>query len=73
MDRTGIEAIFYVTRLVRDGVNIKTAQRLARHSDPKLTLSAYTHLTITDDAAALEALPEIEPAKDTRANGTDGP
>ncbi|MFM9996365.1 MAG: tyrosine-type recombinase/integrase [Phycisphaerales bacterium] len=43
----------YVTALVRSGVPVKAAQRLARHSDPRLTLNVYAHFTIADDRAAL--------------------
>ncbi len=43
----------FITTLVRAGVPVKSAQRLARHSDPRLTLNIYSHLTIADDRAAL--------------------
>ena len=49
----------YITTLAKAGVPIKTLQTLARHSDPKLTLGVYTHVTIHDTAAALDALPDL--------------
>lgn len=42
-----------VTALVRAGVSVKAAQRLARHSDSRLTLNTRTHLTLADERAAL--------------------
>ena len=33
------------------------AQTLARHSDIRLTLGVYTHVTLGDQTAAIEALP----------------
>ena len=33
------------------------AQKLARHSDPKLTSTTYTHLEVADHVAAIESLP----------------
>jgi integrase len=49
----------YITALAKAGVPIKTLQTLARHSDPKLTLNVYSHLTVFDTAAALNALPDL--------------
>ena len=50
----------YVTRVVRSGASAKVAQDLARHSTPALTLGVYTHMTVHDHMAALDALPAIE-------------
>ncbi|MFH1739272.1 MAG: site-specific integrase [bacterium] len=50
----------YVTRLVKAGVNTKTTQLLARHSDPRLTLGVYSHIEIIDQAAAIKKLPPLE-------------
>jgi len=50
----------YVTRVVRSGASAKVAQDLARHSTPALTLGVYTHMTVHDHSAALDALPPIE-------------
>jgi len=49
----------YITRLVRSGVNVKLAQSLARHSDPKLTLGVYTHVDLEDKATALGMVPAL--------------
>jgi site-specific recombinase XerC len=66
----------FITTLARAGVPIKTLQTLARHSDPKLTLNVYTHLTVHDTAAALDALPDLTgpaaPPEAMAATGTDG-
>ncbi len=65
----------YITALARAGVPIKTLQTLARHSDPKLTLNVYTHLTIHDTASALKGLPDFStpsPRPEVlKATGTD--
>ncbi|MBE7559524.1 site-specific integrase [bacterium] len=49
----------FVTRLVKAGVNLKTAQMLARHSDPKLTLGVYSHVNLAEQADALNALADL--------------
>jgi Phage integrase family len=49
----------YITALAKAGVPVKVLQTLARHSDPKLTLNVYSHLSIFDTAAALVALPDL--------------
>ncbi len=65
----------YITALAKSGVGIKTLQTLARHSDPKLTLNTYSHLTLHDTAAALDCLPDLTgpgPNLETlAATGTD--
>jgi len=48
----------FVTRLARSGASVKVVQTLARHSTPVLTLGLYSHLEISDGAAALAALPD---------------
>ena len=66
----------YVTMLARSGAPVKVVQTLARHSDPKLTLNTYTHLTVFDTAAALDALPNLSRSPSApeaaRMTGTDG-
>lgn len=47
----------YITGLARAGVSLMKAQRLARHSDPKLTAKHYTHLDIEDLAAEPGKIP----------------
>lgn len=48
----------YITALGKVGLPIKVHQTLARHSDPKLTLNVYSHLTAYDTARAVESLPD---------------
>jgi integrase len=43
----------FITSLSRAGVHPKTAQILARHSDIKLTMQTYTHLSLAEVAGAL--------------------
>jgi integrase len=65
----------YITALAKAGTPLKTLQTLARHSDPKLTLNVYSHLTLIDAASALDALPDLSPKspapKALRMTGTD--
>jgi integrase len=49
----------FITHLARAGVPLATTQRLARHSDPRLTACTYTHLGISDLGAAVERLPSL--------------
>lgn len=49
----------FITNLVRAGVELQTAQKLARHSTPMLTANVYTHLDLSDQAAALDKLPPV--------------
>ncbi len=58
---------------------MKVLQTLARHSDPKLTLNVYSHLTLFDTAPALDVLPDSSPGSKPAsepstlaATGTDG-
>jgi len=64
----------YITALVKSGATPKVAQELARHSDPQLTFNTYTHLSVPDKTAALEALPPMQtdlPEREAaRATGT---
>jgi integrase len=48
---------YFITSLERSGVSPKMAQTLARHSDIRLTLGVYTHVTLHDQAAVIKALP----------------
>ena len=69
-DNAGLYADFhsfrhmYITSLERAGVRPKMAQTLARHSDIRLTLGVYTHITLHDQTAAVGALPG-PPAEDS--------
>lgn len=49
----------FVTSLARAGVPPATAQRLARHSDMKLTMGTYTRLEVEDLLSAVEKLPDL--------------
>jgi len=53
----------YATMLAKAGLPLQQAQRLMRHSDPKLTASVYTHLGVLDGAAAVAKLPALPDAK----------
>lgn len=46
----------YVTRLVATGCDLKTAQTLARHSTPVLTMNNYAHIESDNLRAAVEAV-----------------
>ena len=67
----------YISALARAGVPIKVAQTLARHSDPKLTMNVYSHLTAFDlHGAIADALPDLTSEADEGfvvATGTRGP
>jgi integrase len=66
----------YVSALARAGVPIKVAQTLARHSDPKLTMNVYSHLTAFDlHGAIANAIPDLTTesvAAEAVATGTGG-
>ncbi len=49
----------FISNLGRAGVPLATAQKLARHSTPTLTSNTYTHLELSDKAAAIELLPNL--------------
>ena len=49
----------FVTRLDRAGCSLKTAQTLARHSTPSLTLGTYTHSERELERRAVESLPPV--------------
>ncbi len=49
----------FATWLAQSNVPLQTAQRLMRHSDPKLTANVYTHLGLLDMAGAVSALPSL--------------
>jgi integrase len=67
----------YISALARSGASLKAIQELARHSDPKLTMKVYAHLSAFDlHGAVADALPDLtgspEPAVRV-ATGTAGP
>ena len=49
----------FITNLGKAGVNPKTAQILARHSDISLTMNIYTHVNREAEVAAINALPNV--------------
>ena len=49
----------FATLMARNGVSPSVAQKLMRHSDIRLTMNTYTHLSLTDTAGAVAALPAI--------------
>lgn len=52
------------TLLAKNGVTATIAQRILRHSDPRLTLNIYTHTNIDDMRDAMTKFPmSIAPAK----------
>jgi len=67
----------YISEVVAGGASVRTAQELARHSTPTLTIGRYGHTRIADVAAAVEALPVVGTAAAQEqaqglATGTDG-
>lgn len=46
----------FISDLGRSGVTLQEAQKLARHSDPRLTANHYTHLSINDLSASVNRL-----------------
>ena len=69
----------YISGIVAGGASVKTAQELARHSTPVLTIGRYSHARLHDLQGALDALPDLQPQDPTpqttayaMATGTDG-
>ena len=64
----------YISGIVATGASVKTAQELARHSTPSLTIGRYSHTRLHDIKGALDALPtwseQSEPVA-LQATGTD--
>ena len=52
----------FATRLARANTPVHIAQKLMRHSDPKLTLNIYTHTRLEDMVGAVNGLPDFQPA-----------
>jgi integrase len=51
--------VSFVSNLALSGVTLAVAQKLARHSDPRLTANVYTHLGLADLSRAVESLPPL--------------
>ena len=70
----------YISGIVAGGASVKTAQELARHSTPVLTIGRYSHARLHDLQGALDTLPDLQPQTESedpdrqtqRATGTDG-
>jgi hypothetical protein len=65
----GHEPLAFITHLSLGGVPLAVAQKLARHSDPRLTSNVYTSLGLADLHRAVESLPPTggQPADTDRA------
>ena len=62
--------VTFITHLSLAGVPLTVAQKLARHSDPKLTSNVYTSLTLADLQKAVQSLPPTGGrAADPKATG----
>ena len=57
----------FVTVLLKSGVSLPEAQRLARHNNPKLTAAVYTYITMVDKTARVSALPSLRATGDEQA------
>jgi len=49
----------FITILTRSGVSPRVVQSLARHSTISLTMDRYSHINLTNEREALEALPDL--------------
>ncbi len=56
----------HITGLLRSGVKLVDAQKLARHTDIRMTMK-YTHIGLDDQAKAVNQLPAIPPPKSEAA------
>ncbi|NOT01459.1 MAG: tyrosine-type recombinase/integrase [Phycisphaerales bacterium] len=73
LDRRALRTSF-VTWLSMSGVDPRTAQQLARHTDIELTMRVYTDPRLIDTSTAIERLPTLDPdeAVSAKATGTYG-
>ena len=60
--------VSFVSSLALAGVPLAVAQKLARHSDPRLTANVYTCLGLADLSRAVESLPPL-PGASPEASG----
>ncbi|MEX2219200.1 MAG: tyrosine-type recombinase/integrase [Phycisphaerales bacterium] len=58
--------VTFITNMARAGVLLAKAVKLARHSDPKLTIGIYTKAGALDLDDAIDALPEFDAIAPTR-------
>jgi hypothetical protein len=70
----------YISHLVSSGSSVKSAQTLARHSTPSLTIGIYAKASLHDVKGAVESLPDLnlpapthEAARMTGTNPTATP
>lgn len=56
----------YITNLARSGIHPKIAQALARHCTIALTMNRYTHTVLTEQADAVNALPDLQVPSQSR-------
>ena len=59
----------YISGVVAGGASVKTAQELARHSTPVLTIGRYSHARLHDLQGALESLPDLTGNPDPASEG----
>lgn len=64
--------VTFITNMARAGVPVQMAVKLARHSDPKLTIGIYTKAGAMDTADAIDQLPDLDTPAKTKATGTHG-
>lgn len=63
----------YISAVVSSGASVKTAQTLARHATPVLTIGVYARASLHDIAGAVDALPDLSPPDGPpRGDGRDG-
>ncbi len=58
------------TSLSQNGVSPQIAQRLMRHSDPKLTQNLYTHLLVSDLRTGADKLPDYKLTAEEKQKAT---
>lgn len=59
----------FVSLLAVSNAPVRVVQELARHSDPRLTMAVYSHVTVRETTTALAALPALDkvPTKSSRS------
>jgi len=63
----------HITELLSNGATVPEARELARHSDVRMTMR-YTHVTLEDQARAIQSLPmpvNVEDTQDQEPVGQD--
>ena len=61
----------YISLIVSGGASVKTAQTLARHSTPSLTIGIYAKASVHDLAGAVESLPDLTPSEPAQTEPAD--